>query len=86
MFVWKAFRRQRGKHSLIDAVHKVKHPTLFVVLIEDSAAMTGLLVTLIGIVLTDITSYHIFDSISSILIGAILALTADGLLIKPKVC
>lgn len=46
-FAWKAFARQRGKQGLFEVVRKGKDPSLFVVLFEDSAAMTGLLVALI---------------------------------------
>lgn len=53
---WKVFYRQRGKRGLFEAVKKGKDPSLFVLLFEDSAALTGLLVALIGIALTDVTA------------------------------
>jgi cation diffusion facilitator family transporter len=84
IFAWKAFSRQRGRLGLIEAVQKGKDPSLFVVLFEDSAAMTGLLVALIGIALTDITGNPVFDSIASLLIGLILALTAAWLAYETK--
>ncbi|MEA1889230.1 MAG: cation diffusion facilitator family transporter [Pseudomonadota bacterium] len=84
LFAWKAFSRQRGKLGLLEAVQEGKDPTLFVVLFEDSAAMTGLLVALIGIALTDVTGNPVFDSIASLLIGLILALTAVWLAYETK--
>lgn len=84
LFAWKAFSRQRGKLGLLEAVHVGKDPTLFVVLFEDSAAMTGLLVALVGIALTDMTGNPVFDSIASLLIGLILALTAIWLAYETK--
>jgi cation diffusion facilitator family transporter len=84
IFAWKAFSRQRGKLGLFEAVKKGKDPSLFVVLFEDSAAMTGLLVALISIALTDITGNPVYDSIASLLIGLILALTATWLAYETK--
>jgi cation diffusion facilitator family transporter len=84
LFAWKAFSRQRGKLGVIEAVTRGKDPSLFVVLFEDSAAMTGLLVALGGIALTDITGNHIYDSVASIIIGIILALTAAWLAYETK--
>ena len=62
IFAWKAFSRQRGRRGLIEAVQKGKDPSLFVVLFEDSAAMTGLVVAMIGIALADITGNPLYDS------------------------
>jgi cation diffusion facilitator family transporter len=84
VFAWKAFSRQRGHRGLFEAVRKGKDPTLFVVLFEDSAAMTGLLVAIIGIALTDITGNPVYDSIASLLIGLILAVTASWLAYETK--
>jgi len=84
LFAWKAFSRQRGKRGLFEAVRKGKDPTLFVVLFEDSAAITGLLVALLGIALTDVTGNPVYDSIASLLIGLILAVTAIWLAYETK--
>ncbi len=84
LFAWKAFSRQRGKRGLFEAVRKGKDPTLFVVLFEDSAAITGLLVAFLGIALTDVTGNPVYDSIASLLIGLILAVTAIWLAYETK--
>ena len=84
IFAWKAFSRQRGSRGLFEAVRHGKDPSLFVVLFEDSAAMTGLLVAMIGIALTDATGNPVYDSIASILIGLILAATATWLAYETK--
>jgi cation diffusion facilitator family transporter len=83
-FAWKAFSRQRGSRGLFEAVRNGKDPSLFVVLFEDSAAMTGLLVAMIGIALTDATGNPVYDSIASLLIGLILAMTAAWLAYETK--
>jgi cation diffusion facilitator family transporter len=84
LYAWKAFSRQRGKRGLFEAVREGKDPTLFVVLFEDSAAITGLLVAMIGIALTDATGDPFYDSTASLLIGLILAVTAAGLAYETK--
>ena len=57
---------------------------MFVVLFEDSAALLGLLVALLGIWLTQVTGIAVFDGIASILIGVILGGTAIWLAAETK--
>lgn len=71
-----SFRKTKGKLGYIAAVRRSKDPTVFTVLFEDSAALLGLIVALIGITASVITQNPIFDGIASIGIGCILALTA----------
>jgi len=75
-FAWKEFNRARGELGYYEAVRKGKDPTLFVVLFEDSAAMAGLIVALVGIMLGQITGNPYFDGGASVVIGLILAATA----------
>jgi cation diffusion facilitator family transporter len=83
-FALKAFRRQKGEMSYLEAVHEAKDPSTFVVLFEDSAAMLGLLVALAGIALSQFTGILEFDAIASILIGLILFGTASWLAYETK--
>lgn len=83
-FALTEFTKTKGKWSYIEAVQRGKDPTLFVVLFEDSAAMLGLLVALIGLLLTQYTGILIFDGIASIVIGLILAGTAIWLAYETK--
>ena len=80
----KKFREVKGDRGYIEAVKKGKDPTLFVVLFEDTAAMLGLIVALIGISLSSITGVLYFDGISSIIIGLILGVTAAVLAYETK--
>jgi divalent metal cation (Fe/Co/Zn/Cd) transporter len=57
---------------------------MFVVLFEDSVAMLGLLVALLGIWLSQQTGIIYFDGIASIIIGMILGGTAIWLAIETK--
>jgi len=69
---WRGFRAAKGDTGYLDAVRGGKDPTLFVVLFEDSAAMLGLLVALVGIGLCQFTGILVFDGIASVIIGLIL--------------
>jgi cation diffusion facilitator family transporter len=73
---YRAFDSTRGKRSLIAAVRDSKDPTIFTVLLEDTAAMLGLLVAFIGIALGQWLEIPQLDGLASILIGCILAGTA----------
>lgn len=83
-FAFKEFNKVKGKRGYIEAVQRGKDPSMFVVLFEDSAAMLGLLVALLGIWLTQQTGILIFDGIASILIGLILGGTAIWLAVETK--
>jgi len=78
------FNAQRGEVGVVDAVKHGKDPTIFVVVFEDSAALLGLLVALIGIALVQVTGNPIYDGLASIIIGIILASTAAWLAYESK--
>lgn len=76
---WRGFNEQRGDQGYVEAVRRGKDPVLFVVLFEDSAAMLGLIVAFVGVLLVDVTGIAWFDGVASIIIGLILAFTAAWL-------
>jgi len=78
------FRLSKGKWGYIEAVKRAKDPSVFVVLFEDSAAMLGLLVAFLGILLTQLTGILYFDGLASIFIGLILIGTAIWLAYETK--
>jgi cation diffusion facilitator family transporter len=84
LFAFKEFTAVKGKWGYIEAVQRGKDPTMFVVLFEDSAAMLGLVVALVAILLVDLTGILYFDGIASILIGFILGGTAVWLAYETK--
>ncbi len=73
---FREFGKIKGKLSYIEAIRRGKDPSMFVVLFEDSAAIVGLLVALLGIGLAQMTGIPWFDGAASIVIGLILAFTA----------
>ncbi len=83
-FAFKEFGKVKGKHGYIEAVQRGKDPSMFVVLFEDSAALLGLLIALLGIWLAQVTANPVFDGLASILIGVILGGTAIWLAIETK--
>jgi cation diffusion facilitator family transporter len=84
MFAWREFSRAKGKWGYFEAVHRGKNPSIFVVLFEDSAAILGLVVAFVGILLTQITGNPYYDGTASIIIGFILGGTAVWLAYETK--
>lgn len=83
-FALKEFSKVKGKRSYVEAVHRGKDPSMFVVLFEDSAAILGLLVALAGICLAQVTGNPLYDGLASIFIGCILGATAIWLAVETK--
>ena len=83
-FAYREFEKQRGTRGFFEEVRKSKDPTVFTVLFEDSAAMLGLVVALIGIGLTQWMGWEWADGAASIVIGVILGLTAAVLAYETK--
>ena len=87
-FAWtiayREFRRLQGDRGFFDEVRRSKDPTVFTVLFEDTAAMLGLFVALVGIMAADATGDTAYDAYASIGIGAILAGTAVLLAYESK--
>jgi cation diffusion facilitator family transporter len=72
----RTFNSSRGDKPLWQALKDEKDANLLVVLVEDTAALAGLLVALLGVFLVDMTGKLYFDAIASIIIGLILASVA----------
>ena len=83
-FAFKEFRKTKGEFGYLEAISRGKDPTIFAVLFEDSAAMLGLMVAFLGVMLGDITGNWIFDGVSSLCIGFILAGAAVWLAYETK--
>ncbi len=81
---FKEFRAQKGPLGYFAAVRQSKDPTIFTVLFEDSAAMLGLVVALIGITVGQVFELPIMDGVASVGIAVILAGTAIVLAYESK--
>jgi cation diffusion facilitator family transporter len=76
--------RSRGKLGWIAFVRRAKQPELPVVLLEDVAALIGLLLAFVGVGLTWLTGNSVWDAIGTLAIGALLVLVAIVLGIETK--
>ena len=74
----------RGKESWISFIRHAKQPELPVVLLEDIAALLGLVFALAGVGLTILTGDPIWDGIGTIAIGVLLVTVAILLGIETK--
>lgn len=72
----KSFRKSKGRMGYFEAFRRSKDPTTFTVLFEDSAALIGLFIALIGIFLANTLNMPMLDGVASILIGIVLAISA----------
>ncbi|GAA1577807.1 cation diffusion facilitator family transporter [Kribbella hippodromi] len=74
----------RGKVPWVKFVRNARAPELPVILLEDFAALTGLVLALIGVALTLATGNGVFDGLGSMAIGALLVCVAIFLAIEMK--
>jgi cation diffusion facilitator family transporter len=74
----------RGEQSWVQFVRHAKAPELPVVLLEDVAALAGLVFAFLGVGLTIITRDPIWDAIGTLFIGVLLVLVAVVLGIETK--
>lgn len=66
------FNKTRGDKSFYQELVDSKDTSTAAIVIEDSAALLGLLIALISVALTDLTGIIYFDGLGSILIGVLL--------------
>jgi cation diffusion facilitator family transporter len=76
LFSWRAFRRERGRRGVWETISTGKDPSSFAILFEDSAAISGLGAALIGIWLSRRLHNSLPDALASLVIGAILMVSA----------
>jgi len=69
----RAFREAKGEMGYLQAIRTTKDPTSFTVLLEDSAALLGLLFALAGTLLGEALGIPELDGVAAITIGLLLA-------------
>ncbi|MCE7032962.1 cation diffusion facilitator family transporter [Lysobacter sp. GX 14042] len=93
----RAFRKAKGSLGWFEAFRRSKDASTFTVLFEDSAALIGLLIALVGVTAAHLTGDARLDGVASIGIGLVLAVAAmllaretKGLLLgeaaDPRIC
>ena len=78
------FKKSRGNLSWWQAVRRSKDPPAFIVLLENGAAMAGIIAAAIGLALSQLTGNPFYDGAASIVIGIILGCTAMLLAYESK--
>jgi cation diffusion facilitator family transporter len=78
------FKKAKGELGWFQAVRQSKDPPAFIVLLENGAAMAGIIAAAIGLMLSQLTGNPLFDGAASVVIGVILGITAMVLAYESK--
>jgi cation diffusion facilitator family transporter len=70
------FRSTKGKQGYIEAFRRSKDPSIFTVLLEDTAALLGLGIALLGVASAQLLRMPVLDGVASLGIAAVLATAA----------
>jgi cation diffusion facilitator family transporter len=70
------FRKHKGNRTYFEAFRRSKDPTTFTVLFEDSAALLGLVIALLGVGASQLLAMPRLDGVASIAIGGVLAVSS----------
>ena len=81
---FKEFRKAKANLSWFQAIRRSKDPPAFIVLLENGAAMAGIIAAALGLFLSQRTGDPFYDGAASIVIGIILAITAALLAFESK--
>ena len=84
VIAYREFRKTKGARGYVEALKASKDPALFLVLLEDSAAIVGLAVAFLGILAAQRFNLPWIDGAASIIIGLILLSTAWFLAAQSK--
>jgi cation diffusion facilitator family transporter len=79
---YREFKKLRGSQGYIAAIAHARDPTIPLVLLEDTAAMFGLVVAWLAVAASALTGNPVFDSIGSVIIGLALCVTAAVLAVQ----
>ena len=81
---YRDFNEARGDLGWFQAILQSKDPPSFIVLLENGAAMAGIIAAAIGLLLSQLTHDPFYDGAASIVIGVILGFTAALLAYESK--
>ncbi|MEV4616450.1 cation diffusion facilitator family transporter [Kitasatospora sp. NPDC049258] len=76
--------KDKGTHAWTSYIRRAKAPELPVVLLEDTGALIGLVLALLGVGLTVITGNGVWDGIGTLAIGILLVVIAVVLAVETK--
>lgn len=78
------FKKSKGRTGWFRAIRTSKDPPAFIVLLENGAAMAGIIAAAVGLMLSQLTHDPFYDGAASVVIGVILGLTAMLLAYESK--
>jgi len=81
---WREFGRAKGGMGWYEAFRRSKDPPIFMVLFEDSAALLGIAIAMVGTLLATRAGMARADGAASVLIGLVLAATSTLLARESK--
>jgi divalent metal cation (Fe/Co/Zn/Cd) transporter len=73
---FREFKAAKGRLSWFEAIRRSKDPPAFIVLLENGAAMAGIIAAAVGLLLSQLTHNPFYDGAASVVIGLILGVTA----------
>ena len=76
MEAFRDFKKAKGRTGWFKAIRMSKDPPAFIVLLENGAAMAGIITAAIGLMLSQLTHDPFYDGAASVVIGIILGFTA----------
>src|SRR6059058_4741063 len=81
---FREFRVSKGKLGWWEAIRRSKDPPAFIVLLENGAAIAGIIAAASGVFLAQLTQNPFYDGAASVVIGLILGVTALVLAYESK--
>ena len=84
VFAIRSIARQRGGVPFFRYVRESADPAAVAILLEDGAAVLGLVLAALGILATYLTGNPVWDSIASIVVGLVLGVIAIDLVIQNR--
>ena len=81
---YRDFRHSKGDLGWFEAIRRSKDPPAFIVLLENGAAIAGIVTAAVGLLLSQLTHNPFFDGAASVVIGVILGTTAALLAYESK--
>ena len=73
---FREFKQAKGELGWFEAIRRSKDPPAFIVLLENGAAMAGIVAAAVGLMLSQLTGNPFYDGAASVVIGIILGVTA----------
>jgi cation diffusion facilitator family transporter len=81
---FREFKAAKGKLGWWEAIRRSKDPPAFIVLLENGAAIAGIIAAAAGVFLSQLTQNPFYDGAASVVIGTILGITAIVLAYESK--